>query len=140
MDGGDKVGSERAARQLQGYTSDMRAPGLPTQLCLAVALGAIACHGRPAAPPNPQAEIAVTVDNQNFADMDVFIVRTSGERIRIGMVSGLTSRILMVRPDLIGNSTELRFEVHPIGARTNPISETVTVRPGDVIHLTIPPS
>src|SRR3989449_408658 len=92
---GDKVGSERAARQLQGYTSDMRAPGLPTQLCLAVALGAIACHRRPAAPPNPQAEIAVTVDNQNFADMDVFIVRTSGERIRIGMVSGLTSRILM---------------------------------------------
>src|SRR5438034_9369519 len=86
MDGGDKVGSERAARQLRGYTSDMRAPGLPIQLCLAVALGAIACHGRPAAPPNPQAEIAVTVDNQNFADMDVFIVRTSGrsEERRVG--------------------------------------------------------
>ena len=140
MDGGDKVGSGRAARQLRGYNCDMRAPGLPTHVHLAVALGAIACHGRPAAPPNPQAEIAVTVDNQNFTDMDVFIVRTCGERIRIGMVSGLTTRILMVRPDVIGNSTELRFEVHPIGARANPISETVTVRPGDVIHLTIPPN
>src|SRR3989449_6220735 len=140
MDGGDMVGSGRAPRQLRGYNCALRAPGSPTHVSLAAPLGGIACHGRPAAPPNPQAEIAVTVDNQNFADMDVFIVRTSGERIRIGMVSGLTSRILMVRPDLIGNSTELRFEVHPIGARTNPISETVTVRPGDVIHLTIPPS
>jgi hypothetical protein len=118
----------------------MRAPVWSAPLCVAVALGAIACRGRPSAPPNPRAEVAVTVDNQNFLDMDVFIVRTSGERIRIGMVSGLTSRILMVRPEVIGNSTELRFEVHPIGGAANPISETVTVRPGDVIHLTIPPS
>src|SRR5436309_12806564 len=98
MDGGDKVGSERAARQLRGYTSDMRAPGLPIQLCLAVALGAIACHGRPAAPPNPQAEIAVTVDNQNCADMAACIVRTTGERIPIGTVSRLASRMLTARP------------------------------------------
>jgi len=118
----------------------MRGPTVSALLYVAVALDAVACHARPAAPPNPRAEVAVTVDNQNFLDMDVFIVRTSGERIRIGMVSGLTTRILMVRPDVIGNSTELRFEVHPIGARANPISETVTVRPGDVIHLTIPPS
>src|SRR5437870_12989819 len=107
----------------------MRGPTVSALLYVAVALDAVACHARPAAPPNPQAEIAVTVDNQNFADMDVFIVRTSGERIRIGMVSGLTSRILVVRPDLSGNSTELPFDVHPIGARTHPICETVAVPP-----------
>ena len=55
-------------------------------------------------------------------------------------VPGLSSRILMVRPDLIGYGTELQFEVHPIGGRSNPISETITVHPGDVIHLTIPPT
>src|SRR3989442_15893129 len=124
MDAGNRVGSERAARKLQGYLSDMRAPGLPTQLCFAVALGAIACHGRPAAPPNPQAETAVTVGNQNFADMDVFIVRTSGERVRIGVVSGLTSRVLMVRPGLGGNGAELGCEVRPVGAKTNAIAGT----------------
>jgi hypothetical protein len=46
----------------------------------------------------------------------------------------------MVRPEMIGYGTELRFEVHPIGGRSNPITETMTVHPGDVIQLTIPPS
>ena len=110
---------------------------LHSTLRLGLALGA--CHGRTAAPVNPQAEVAVNVDNQNFADMNVFIIR-GGQRIRLGMVPGLTSRILMVRPDLIGYGAEVQFELHPIGGRGNPLSETISVRPGDVIHLTIPPS
>ena len=113
----------------------MRAPG-PT-LLLALALAA--CHGRAAAPLNPQAEVAVNVDNQNFADMNVFLIR-GGQRIRLGTVPGLSTRILMVRPELIGYGTEVQFEVHPIGGRGNPITETISVRPGDVITLRIPPS
>jgi len=46
----------------------------------------------------------------------------------------------MLRPDIVGNSSELQFEMHPIGARQNPISERITVHPGDVIELTIPPN
>src|SRR2546429_4819648 len=109
---------------------------LPLLLCT---FAALACHHGAVAPINPQAEVAVTVENQNFLDMNVFLIR-GGQRIRLGTVPGLTSRILMVRPDLIGYGTELRFEVHPIGGRSNPISETITVRPGDVIQLTIPPN
>lgn len=106
---------------------------------LALATLAVACHRRAAAPINPQAEVAVTVDNQNFLDMTVYLIR-GGQRIRLGMVPGLSKQILMVRPDLIGYGTDLQFEVHPIGGRGNPISETVSVKPGDVINLTIPPS
>jgi hypothetical protein len=105
----------------------------------ALTLAAAGCHGRAAAPPNPQAEIAVTVNNENFLDMDVFIVRSGGGRIRIGMVPGLSSRILMVRPEFLPAMSEVRFEVHPIGSDAHPMSETILVRPGDVIHLTIPP-
>ncbi len=104
-----------------------------------VALAAVACHRGAVAPINPQAEVAVTVDNQNFLDMNVFIIR-GGQRIRLGTVAGLTSRILMVRPELIGYGTDVQFELHPIGGRSNPISETISVRPGDVVHLTIPPN
>src|SRR5205085_12622007 len=75
----------------------------------------------------------------NCLDMAVFIIR-GGQRLRLGMVSGLSSRILMVRPELIGYGTEVQFEVHPIGGRGNPITETISVRPGAVIHLLIPPS
>jgi len=109
---------------------------LPLLLC---AFAAAACHRGAVAPINPQAEVAVNVDNQNFLDMNVFLVR-GGQRIRLGTVPGLTSRILMVRPDLVGYGTELRFELHPIGGRSNPVSETISVRPGDVIQLTIPPN
>jgi hypothetical protein len=106
---------------------------------LPVVLAAGACHRPAAAPLNPRAEVAVTVENQNFLDMDVFLIR-GGQRVRLGMVPGLSSRMLMVRPELIGYGTEVQFELHPIGGRGNPLSETITVRPGDVIHLTIPPS
>jgi len=106
---------------------------------LLFALAAAACHRGAVAPIDPRAEVAVTVDNQNFLDMNVFLIR-GGQRIRLGTVPGLSSRILMVRPDLIGYGTELQFEVHPIGGRSNPISETITVHPGDVIHLTITPT
>ena len=104
-----------------------------------VALAAVACHHRAVEPVNPRAEVAVTVDNQNFLDMTVYLIRGS-QRIRLGMVPGLSKQILMVKPDLVGYGTDLQFEVHPIGGRGNPISETISVKPGDVINITIPPS
>ncbi len=111
----------------------------PALLLFALATAAATACGRGgrAALPDPEAEVAVAVDNQNFLDMDVFLIR-GGQRVRIGSVPGLTQRILTLRPDIIGYATELQFEVHPIGGGGNPISETITVRPGDVIHLTIP--
>ena len=110
-----------------------------TSALVLVALASLACHRGAVASINPQAEVALTVDNQNFLDMNVFIIR-GGQRIRLGTVPGLTSRILMVRPELIGYGTDVQFELHPIGGRSNPISETISVRPGDVVHLTIPPN
>lgn len=111
-------------------------------LALTVALfglGAAACHRPPAGPVNPLAEVAVSVENRNFLDMDVFILRGT-QRIRLGLVPGLSSRVLMVRPELIGYTQDVRFEVHPIGGRGDPVTETISVHPGDVVHLTIPPS
>jgi len=107
----------------------------------AVALLVAGCAHRPraGAEPTPQAETAVKVENQNFLDMDIYVWR-QGQRIRIGMVPGLSTRVLMLRPDIVGNISELQFEMHPIGARQNPISERITVHPGDVIELTIPPN
>lgn len=139
MDGGDKVGRRRAARQTPVYTWGTMRRLAPCLLVPALVAAVGGCHGRAAAPPSPHAEIAVAVDNRNFLDMDVYIVR-SGQRIRIGTVPGLSSRILMVRPEIVGLGTEVQFEVHPIGSAQNPISETITVHPGDVINLTIPPS
>src|SRR2546426_12138722 len=108
----------------------------PLLLCT---LAAAACHRGAVAPINPQAEVAVSVDNQNFLDMNVFLIR-GGQRIRLGTVPGLTSRTLMVRPELVGYGTELQFELHPIGGRSNPVTQTIPVRPAAAIHPTIPPT
>src|SRR5256885_12568225 len=87
-------------------------PTLRRALSLIVLAGA--CHRPAAAPLNPRAEVAVTVENQNFLDMDVFLIR-GGQRVRLGMVPGRSSPILMVRPELIGYGTGAPFELHPIG-------------------------
>src|SRR2546423_14251534 len=101
-------------------------------------LAAGACHRGAVAPINPQAEVAVSVDNQNFLDMNVFLIR-GGQRIRLGTVPGLSSRILMVRPDLIGYGTELQFELHPIGGRGEPPPPTTNPRPAARLPPPTPP-
>ena len=107
---------------------------------LAVGLLAAGCHhaGKQATAP-PRAETAVKVQNQNYLDMDVFVVR-GGQRIRLGMVTGLSTQLFMLRPEVVGTGTDLQFEFHPIGGRANPRTERIMVQPGDVIELTIPPS
>src|SRR2546421_5481018 len=101
-------------------------------------LAAAACHRGAVAPINPQAEVAVNVDNQNFLDMNVFLIR-GGQRIRLGTVPGLSSRILMVRPELVGYGTELRFELHPIGGRADPLPPTISRRPRGAPQPPAPP-
>src|SRR5256886_16656501 len=105
-------------------------PRLPRALLLIVLAGA--CHRPAAAPLNPRAEVAVTVENQNFLDMDVFLIR-GGQRVRLGMVPGLSSRMLMVRPELIGYGTGVQFELHPIGGlgQAPRAERSVAARGGD---------
>ena len=108
-------------------------------LLTALTLVSFACHRGAVAPINPQAEVALNVDNQNFLDMNVYLVR-GGQRIRLGTVPGLSSRTIMLRPEYVGYSADLQFEVHPIGGQGNPITENISVHPGDVISLRIPPN
>lgn len=108
---------------------------------LGVALLAASCSrgARPESEPAPRAETAVKVENQNYLDMAVFVVR-GGQRLRLGTVTGLSTQIFMLRPEMIGPSSEVQFEIDPIGGRASPRTETIVVHPGDVIELTIPPS
>jgi len=100
----------------------------------------VGCH-HAATPdtPEPRAETTLKVRNQNFLDMDVFVLR-DGQRVRLGMVAGLSSQVFTLPADIVRSSPQLRFELHPIGGRGNPRTETISVQPGDQLELTIPPS
>ena len=110
---------------------------------LAVALlsvGAACSHFARSAEPEPQDQVTtVKVENQNFQDMNVYVLGSGGERVRLGLVTSLSTQVFTIPADIVRMSPQIRFLLHPIGARRNPISETITVMPGDHVELTIPP-
>jgi hypothetical protein len=101
-------------------------------------LGAGCHHGANPGSVDPQAETTVRVENRNFLDMNVFVLQQS-QRIRLGTVAGLSTQVFTIPAYIVRGSPQLQFELHPIGGRANPRSETISVQPGDEIHLIVPP-
>jgi hypothetical protein len=109
-------------------------------LLATVALGA-ACSGNKkedeAAEPVPPTRLRV--DNQAYLDMTIYVYRSS-QRIRLGIANGSSSTRMVIPANLIFGSTALRFQADPIGANRQPISQEITVAPGDEVTLIIPPN
>jgi hypothetical protein len=80
------------------------------------------------------------VDNQAFPDMAISDIESSGMRSRIGTATGNTITTLRIPSRLLGGVRSLRFQADPIGGSRAPISEEITLVPGEVITLTIPPA
>lgn len=79
------------------------------------------------------------VDNQAFSDMTIYVVEPSGQRSRIGTATGNSVTTLRIPARLLGGARVLRFQADPIGGTQTPISQEITVNPGEVVELTIPP-
>ncbi len=106
---------------------------------LAVLLLCTACgHAAQSGVPEPRPVTTLKVQNQNFLDMVVYVL-LDAQRIRLGTVTGLSTQVLTLPDYIVRGSPQLRFEVHPIGGRDNPRTETISVQPGDQVELTIPP-
>jgi hypothetical protein len=79
------------------------------------------------------------VNNQAFNDMTIYVIEPSGQRSRLGTATGNTTTTLRIPARLLGGARALRFQADPIGGTQAPVSQEVTVIPGEVIVLTIPP-
>lgn len=112
---------------------------LLTGLFAALALTA-ACGGGQPENASPQEATVLEVDNQNSLDMNVYVVRTSGARERLGTATAHTRSRFNIPSRLIFGITPLRFQADPIGGRAAPVSQEITVQPGDTVVLRIPPS
>ena len=77
------------------------------------------------------------VDNQGFQDMDVYAVRF-GQRVRLGLATGIHKTNLTIPSSLVSGLTPLRFVADPIGGRRPSVSQEITVAPGDTVVMTIP--
>lgn len=88
--------------------------------------------------PQDTGPTRIQVENQNFADMTIYVIR-SGQRYRLGTVNGHSTQTFTVPPALVAGGGDLRFLADPIGGNRTPVSEVLYVAPGELIELTIPP-
>ena len=77
------------------------------------------------------------VDNRSWSDVNVYAVRGSS-RVRLGDCPATSSRVLNIPTYLVSGVTTLRFLVDPIGSNRTPISEEITVSPGEEIEIMVP--
>ena len=117
-----------------------------TRTLLLVALGAVVssssgCVHRTAAQEAADAAAPrtfVRVENQAFLDANVYVV-ASGSRQRLGTTSGVGHQTFEIPRRIMFGSTQLSFLIDFIGSQRTPISDVISVRPGDTVVLTIPP-
>lgn len=84
-----------------------------------------------------EARTTLTVKNQNWLDMRVFMVR-NGARVSLGTVTSMSERTFEV-PDaaLGGGGFGARVVADPIGSRRGWASESLSFFPGDQMEVTL---
>jgi hypothetical protein len=98
------------------------------------------CGGRPQpeSGASPDSAAVLQVENQRFTDMVIYAV-SGGQRVRLGMATGNSTKSFTIPNYLVRGAGPLRFLADPIGGNRTPVSEEMTVQPGDIVSLTIPP-
>ncbi len=82
-------------------------------------------------------ETTVRVDNRNFLDMTIYVLRGS-QRVRLGLVNGVSTQIFRIPDNLIFGASSLRFLADPVGGNATPVSQEITIISGDQVQLIIP--
>jgi len=115
----------------------MRTPKtLAATVAAVLALGACA---PPVQPDGPSAVPAATVrvTNNNWADMNVFVVR-NGMRTRLGTVTSLKTTTFRVPSSTLPRGvTQVRIIADPIGSSRGYISEELPLYPGQEVAMTV---
>jgi hypothetical protein len=110
-------------------------------LVLGIALaGSSACVHRTAAQEAQEvlSRTFVRVENQAFLDANVYVI-AGGSRQRVGTATGNGVKTFEIPHGIMFGSTQLSFLIDFVGSQRTPISEAITVSPGDTVVLTIPP-
>ena len=87
----------------------------------------------------PVAPTWLVVQNRAFLDMNIYVYRSS-QRVRLGMVNGNSTGKILIPANILFGSTPLRFQADPIGGNKKPVTQEISVSPGDEIQMIIPPA
>ncbi len=123
----------------------MRARRFPALLLLGIVLAACSHSGPRSAEKAAPRYTVLRVDNQSFYDLDVFLVRETGDRVRLGFVGTRKTADLTFPSGLITGPVA-RFTAHSRGpgagltqdAKTGfEVGQTISVTPGDTLTMSI---
>ena len=110
---------------------------------LGLALGCAA--SRPPASPSPvpttaaadsKGRIPVQIDNQNYSDLDVYLL-SRGTRVLVGTVTGLTKATLLLPPGSALTDGRVQLQADPLGAVAPIRTPQLLVGPGEQVYWTI---
>lgn len=118
----------------------MSRPMLIMQAALATLVAAGCGGSSQAPPPSPEERATVRVENQSTLTMTVYVrPGAGGSRFRLGTVNGLETTVLPLPRTMVTGTTDLVFEIDPLGGTRNSFSERITAHPGEEIVLRIGP-
>jgi hypothetical protein len=86
----------------------------------------------------PDEPTYVRVENQALSDATIYVWESSVRR-RLGRVSSLSSETLLIPSSMVFGATPLRFQLDFLAGNRTPLTESITVVPGDTVILQIPP-
>ena len=105
-----------------------------------IGLFAVGCNrNRVETDVDPNTPTILIVDNQSFPDMTIYALE-GGRRVRLGLAGGNGQSRFTLPKYLVRSLTSIRFQADPIGSSRAPISDEITVSPGDEVTLRIPPA
>jgi hypothetical protein len=78
----------------------------------------------------------VQVNNHNWSDMVVYLVRSS-MRIRLGTVTSMGSREFRLPNAVVEAGVDIHLQAEPIGSRERYRTPALQVRPGQQVELTL---
>ena len=108
-------------------------------LAAALTLAVAACASNKYRTSSEQEQTTLTVRNDNFLEHNIYLLY-GGQRIRLGTARSNATTKFVIPPQYVFGVTALQFLADPIGASRTPVSDQISVSPGDEVQLIIPPN
>ena len=105
-------------------------------LALLMALVATAACGYAGQGGPEPAYATLVVNNDSPMTVNIYTLR-SGQRMRLGQVSGLRTQEFALRRSMMGAGGDLRILIDPVGSSVNYPSQAITLFEGDVVELRV---
>lgn len=109
-------------------------------LLLTIACSSGSNTSTPAVDPEPGDMPRVRIENRASLDMDIYVIRSDGQRVRLGFVSGGDSGVFGLPPAITAGATTITFEARPVRrSGQSVVSEPFGVHEGEEIIWSVPP-